>query len=261
MAFYSGSQTNAAGSLVTILDAELVNNEYWEVYDTPATNERVYYCSYPGAEFFLHVADNQTNYATVAIWEDWDADSGVGVGLGSSSATVYWRKTTGNYWVILHDYHFIYVCFGTNLNYAHWAGNPERWCPQYNTPMLAGVGSTTTTGINPLGGLAHTTSSTRFLCLDLEDMRLLSCWGEYSTDAPSAVQGYMGLVFPISSTDYFFAQESLVCDSQYNSLGKLPGVVAMGTSPSGIAHGDTVTIDGDTWECVVAGFGVVLRKT
>lgn len=263
MAFYSGSQTNAAGSLVAILDARLVNNEYWSVYDTPATNERVYECSYPGAEVYLHVADNQSGYATVAIWEGWDADAGTGIGLYSTT-TIYWRKTTGTYWVILHDTYFIYVCFGTNLNYGHFCGNIDRFCPEFNTPILVGVRNTTTPNINPMGSLSQTTTAGACVYLDFQTMRYLGCYAEYADTAPAPINGDMGCMYRNSGgTVKGFLEETMMVNNYGETLGIMRGVMGLGTlNSSGIVHGDTVTDgDSDVWECVNSGFGVLLRKT
>lgn len=260
MAFYSGSQTNAAGSLITILDALVPNNAYWSVYDNPGTNESVYECSYPGAECYLHMADNQTNYATVKMWEGWDAVNNVGVGI-STGTTVYWRKTTGTYWVVLHDYHFIYAHFGTNLNYAYYFGNIDRFCPHYNTPILTAVRSSSTTGINPMGMLANLSTSCYFVCLDMQTKRSLGCYAEYAQDADS-VQGYMGMTYRESvGTVKVFLEEPIIQTSQMESLGIMRGIVPLGTALSGVAAADTCTDgDSDVWELIYAGFGSWIRK-
>lgn len=266
MAFYSGTQVNAAGSLVGILDTELVKNTNWNIYDTPATNERVYECTTAGAEVFLHVADNQAGYATVIMWENWDAVNHVGVGLSTSTYPLYWRKsgTSGTpavYWVVLYDEWFIYVNFGTSLNYGHFCGNIDRFCPEYNTPLLLGMRSTTATSVNPLGSLYWSAESVGLLVMDLENKQVVAAASQYATDAPGAIVGNEAVFYRESGSDKGFIEESIiVCPSRNFAIGIMRGVMAVGSNPNGVAHGDTFTYGGDTWEWVISGHASLIRK-
>jgi hypothetical protein len=262
VAFYSGSQTNAAGSLVGLLDVQLVKNSNWEIYDIPGTNERVYACTKAGAEVFLWVQDNQANYSQVSIWEDWDEVGHVGVGLYSTT-TIYWRKTTNTYWVILHDEYFIYVCFGSGLNYGQFCGNIDRYCPEYNTPLLLGVRSSTATNINPMGQLYHSVAGAAFVYLDFQQYRYLAATAEYSLGSQGPVTGNEGPLFRESGgSEKCFIEESIITNLENHAIGIMRGVMALGSSPSGLADADTITDgDSDVWHALISGPACLIRKT
>ncbi len=251
MAYYSGAQVNAAGSLIGILDTELVKNANWTIYDdSVGANNKTYKCGVTGGECYLNVADNQTNYATVNLWEGWDAVGHAGTGASTGSwITIYWRKTTGNYMIHLEDERVIYSCFGTNLNYSHFAGNVERFSPAYNTPILVGQRSTSTTSNNPLGH-GGTTSGIGWAGIFVGRSHAFNACCSYF-DLPGPAAGSY-LIWKEKNLGRYI-QENLVANSGYSKLiGIMRGVQSLGASNylmHGISHGDTVTIGGDTWDC------------
>lgn len=250
MAFYSGAGGTAAGALITILDTELVKNANWTIYDASVgSNNKTYKCGVSGGEFYLNVADNQTNYATVNIWEGWDSAGHAGTGASTGGyITVYWRKTAGNYMVHLTDERVIYSCFGTGLNYSHFAGNVERFNAAYNTPILVGVRSTSTTFINPLGA-GGTTASYGWAGLFIgRGFAFNACCSYF--DLPSPNPGDY-LIWAEKNLGRF-VQENLVAMASGLLIGIMRGVQSLGLSSAaalGVAHGDTVTIGGQVWDC------------
>lgn len=250
MAYYNGAQVNAAGSLIGILDTELVKNANWSIYDAAVgANNKTYKCGVTGGEFYLNVADNQANYATVNMWEGWDAVGHAGTGASTGGyITIYWRKTTGNYMIHLEDERVIYSTFGTGLNYSNFAGNVERFNTAYNTPILVGVRSTSTTNINPLGAGGATSSYGWAGLFVGRGFPFATCCSYFDLPGPAA-GGY--LIWKEKNLGRF-VQENLVAITNGLLIGIMRGVQSLGASSStvhGIAHGDTVTIGGQVWDC------------
>ena len=124
MSVYSGSIASAAGSMISVLDTELVKNSNWSIYDASAgTNAKTYECKNEDNDvlFYLNVQDNQSDYSIVQMWEGWNATSHAGT--GARTGTVYWRHDVGSYYILLHNYDFIYIHYTTSTTYrVNWAG-------------------------------------------------------------------------------------------------------------------------------------------
>ena len=256
MAFYSGTQINAAGSLITILDTELVKNANWSIYDgAVGANNKTYKCATVGAEFYLNVADNQLGYATVSIWEGWNAVGHVGTGLNSATYyTIYWRKTgtalsPAAYYIHLSDERVIYSCFGTNLNYSYFAGNVERYCPAYNVPILIGAKNTTVTGRNQLGYGGPSASYDAWIALHFSRKIAVDCFADrYEYNTPTANSF---LIWKEKNTGWFIEENIVDLGSLGRVLGIMRGVQTLQATSAanlGIAHGDTITVGGVTWD-------------
>lgn len=269
MAFYSGTQVNAAGSLITILDTELVKNANWSIYDAAVgTNNKTYKCGTTGAEFYLNVADNQLGYATVSIWEGWDAVNHVGTGLNSPSvvANVYWRKsgtvgTPQTYWIHLTDERVIYSCFGTGLNYSHFAGNVDRFCPAYNTPILVGQKHTTVTSSNPLAGGGPTAGYWAWIVLRIyRKVAHVCCCAEYDYATPA---GNAMLIWKEKNLGWYVRENIVGIPDMGRMIGVMRGVQSLqatSAAAAGIADGDTITVSGETWNVHGSTQLCVLRR-
>jgi hypothetical protein len=268
MAFYSGTQINAAGSLITILDTELVKNANWSIYDAAVgANNKTYKCATAGAEFYLNVADNQLGYATVSIWEGWNAVGHVGTGLNSAAYyTIYWRKTgtalsPAAYYIHLSDERVIYSCFGTNLNYSHFAGNVERYNAAYNIPILVGVRNTINTIINPLGNGGPVVSSFGWIALAIYRATVFECCATYYDYSTPAGNGY--IPGKEKNIGWFIRENIIGIPYLARNIGVMRGVQsmqAMTAGTTGIAHGDTITVGGDTWDVHGSGQLAVLKR-
>lgn len=263
MAFYSGTGGTAAGALITILDTELVKNANWTIYDASVgSNNKTYKCGVSGGEFYLNVADNQANYATVVLWEGWDIGAHAGIGQNSaSSGAIYWRKTAGAYYVHLSDERVIYSCFGTSLNMSFWAGNCERFDASKNTPLLIGNSSSTGTGQNSLG-YGGTYSYCRWTVLWLEHQQVAQACANYF-DYDGGAGGNGRLYWMEKNYGWYISETLVAIPGVSRLLGIMRGVQSLGTSATaqlGIVHGDTITIGADTWDVHGSGQLCVLKR-
>jgi len=111
MAYYSGAQVNAAGSLIGILDTELVKNANWTIYDdSVGTNAKVYRCYDADDDtlFYWYVDDDvHTDYCQTKLYETWDA--GTHTGTGGTSLYSNFRHKEGTYNISLDDTQLIYI--------------------------------------------------------------------------------------------------------------------------------------------------------
>jgi len=153
MAVYSGTMVTAAGGLITILDTELIKNTNWSIYDASAgTNAKTYKCEDSANDvlFYLHVNDNQANYGICTLWETWNSSTHVGSGMYSQAASL--RHGYTNYYLLLHEHHFIYINYtSATVSYAHFAGRLQEL---YEGERYYGLIGMLTSGIgySPLQG-------------------------------------------------------------------------------------------------------------
>lgn len=110
MSWHTGSISAATGALIGVLDAVLVLNSHWSIFDAAAgTNAKVYKCEDADDDtlFYLYVDDNvSTDYGRVKLYETWDADAHTGTG-GTGFAS--WRHKNGTYNISLDDTQVIYI--------------------------------------------------------------------------------------------------------------------------------------------------------
>jgi len=157
MAWYEGTLTNAAGALKAILDAYLPLNPYWHIEDPNAgTNVGVYHNDDTdrGVDYIVVVRDNQTDYASLELWEGWNSGGHVGVGASLVSATGYTlRKASGGWGLSVLDHRFLYFKKDpVGQRQAFYVGQPRRFDETKNIPIMICTSSTvinTPVGTNP----------------------------------------------------------------------------------------------------------------
>jgi len=150
-----------------VLDTLLVAaHATWSVYDAgmPA-NEKVYRCYDPAAapvvDFYLHVKDNQVDYAEVLMYDSWDNvghsyahDTGLKVIYGAAGANVpYICKKNGGYYFSSHDHRFIYIDKTEwEANYVGMLEYPTTYQrPRIQHPVMIVNSTGYASGPNPLG--------------------------------------------------------------------------------------------------------------
>lgn len=257
MAWIEGAMADTAvGTLITVFDAALVQNEHWDIFDAAAgTNRKVYRCrrwaqsgesaSLSGSEgqyeaFYFDVNDNiGTSYATVGLWEDWDA--GAHAGVGASVTSRYIRKAVGDYAFALNDTRFILVMW--QESHATYVGLPILAREDYFSPMIVAISANPTTAYyNPLS-FPSTITDVSAVCIKY--------WS-----------GLTGTVVPINQAtvksetracrtpDGAVVWETpLIVSGDARFLGWLDGAMACGGYES-FANGDRFTIDGIDWYVV-----------
>lgn len=251
MAYTSGAMTAAAGQLVGILDANLVLNACWTLYDdTPTANEHVYECDDGTHVFYVYVLDNQADYATIELWEGWNAGGHAGTGQSLTvspgiAETLRIKKTIGGYGLAYNDNRFQFLNFGL---YAHYyLGQFTRFDMTKNMPCFIGHTSGVAAGAtkNPMGWYCATSG----------------VWAVLFDHA-----GNVAKIYPTGSvvTDYYIKAHDGTCIVQEtpiyqttttNLLGILDGAMHLATQASSLANGDTVTVGGVPW--VLCGYGSV----
>jgi len=258
MAFYSGTQVNAAGSLVGILDTQLVKNANWSIYDAAVgTNNKTYKCATAGAVFYLNVADNQTDYATVSIWEGWDDVTHAGIGMNTATYNAtYWRKMAGTYYIHLTDERVIYTCLGTGFNYSHFAGNVERYNTNFNIPILVGSRQPQYSSINPLGFGGWYSPSYTWIALPIHLKVPLACYvSEFGIDL---------FAWKEKNTGWFIKENIIWIERVARAFGVMRGVQSLCYTSSvraGVDHGDTITVGGnDIWDVIGSGYLAIIRR-
>jgi hypothetical protein len=238
MGWYEGSLTPAAGEIITILDTYLVvNHSTWTVYDSGyAANEKVYRCYDPSKtptyDFYLRVQDNQAAYATLEMYDHWDAvahDRGVETNVFvkyGTSATDYTRikKIAGAYHLRTHDNHFVIATGGATPGLVHFCGYLVPHTANSKIAPACGMIMSTPSGsnYNPVG---NGYSVTTFVAARV----LLLPWGGtnylfYNENAAFVnCIDYKGVIW-LDET-LMFANTWFLC------LGKMPGINIMRGTP------------------------------
>jgi len=266
MAWYEGTMTNAAGQLVAILDNKLPLNSCWEIVDTPATNERVYGHKTNGTrDFCVYVKDNQADWATIELWEDWDAQNHVGVGGSISTVGSYTfriRKTHGGWGVRLTHNCFVLAVKGGG--WAYYIGQAKRFDTSRNTPVF--IGHTSNSGVsyygmNPFSSTNfNSTTATPIVWMFLRDSagvveNRASALG-LSNGSSVSSDGYTSK-WPIKTTagTYIVFESVLV---EYSSpklaIGHFDGAFCGWVDASGLNNGDVINVEGVSWMVVLDSY-------
>ena len=267
MAWVSQYKTDAAGALKAFLDDIIQNygqeNGYgWSIYDNNAgTNIGVYKCQPDsGSSFILVVKDNQTGFATIEYWEDWNTETHAGVGnsmtFGNNSAyTLRIRKAVGTFNASINKRRIVLAVM--NGGFAYYLGYPRRFDETKDTPCFIGHNSNsghTNYSYNPLAGSYNPNT------LNGVEWR----WFKNSIGAVNqtlSVTGFnnTGSLFPRFDTwtttgqHYIFESTAQEDGSPFKLIGILDGVMCVGNCPSGRAIGDTIVVGEDVWLVVVGG--------
>jgi hypothetical protein len=247
MAWSSGSfADNAAGRLITLLDAVLPANGHWSIYDAAAAaNAKVYKCVDAGENclFYVLVDNNYAGYAIIQLWEDWNAGAHTGVG---ASLTVVGTSTSlkitigaGGYGISVRDHHFIFQDYvGSRGAYV---GQPRRKDVSKNIVVFCGSGGTP--AANPLGqaGIAAGVA-----------------WGTLFDELGNKVAvGFSGstggstFIVKTITGELELRETSLTNLTTGFIMGEMEGVASYATGgAAGIVTGDTCVIDGIIWGAI-----------
>jgi len=243
MAWYSGTHTVSAGSLLTILDTYLVANSCWSVYDANAgTNCKVYrnQDSDNNIDYFVKVDDNYSDHAIIELWEYWDSGTHTGSGLSITMINNYvvqlWRHT-GSWGLAVSDHRFIFVNYPKFQGF--YVGMPLRFDTTLNCPIL--IATSSSSWYNPLG-YTNSGSNGQWATMQCENGTfsiLQSLYYNFNDRHPKTCAGtYIVYDSPIYSID------------TKKLLGKLEGVAhyyLCNSQASGMTNGDIIQVGGIEW--------------
>jgi len=254
MAWYGRYGYNTAGDLKTFFDYIITNygqdsNGYgWTIKDANAgTNIGVYQCQ-PDAnsKFVLVIKDNQTGYADVEYWNDWDAVNHIGVGLSmtygcNSSYKLQIWKRAGQWFAAIDKDRIVYISLGMNM--AYYLGYPDRFDITKDTPVFVGWNNYNTIqngGYNPLGYWGNSESYPEWRAFR-------SAEGNYNVSLLANLGGFISL----TPDSRYICTETLVIAGNY-CLGKLKGVFSKWTNAPVLYSGQRLQINGTNWLAVRA---------
>lgn len=259
MAWSTGAVLNAAGAMKAVLDAAL-DTATWHTEDAGAGDNVGVYHNYDastGSDFIVVARDNQTNYCTIELYEEWDAGSHTGSGcslINDGTYTYRMRKTAANYGLAVGDHRFIWVQY--TAYYSYYIGQLKRLV-NYNMPIFWGHTSQTAVSAyayNPIGATDQAGCRAR----------LLRAWQGGSNNAALQIWGAYNMHRWLTSagTGYFIETPISVLSTM---LGQLDGAVFGGSAISGLNAGDTITVGSDVWEVIVNAAGTkyysLIRQT
>jgi hypothetical protein len=257
MAWTSAVHDGAAGRMITLLDNLLVAaHATWSIFDAgmPA-NEKVYRCldaaADPPIEFYLHVFDNQVDFAKVLMYDSWDVgshsylkDTGCKVIYGNAAANhPYICKKNGGYYFSSQDHRFIYIDKAEwEANYVGMLDFPAAPRPFIQHPIMIVSSTAYAGGYNPLGHCNNVSTSVVARAMmgargqGMEKIRPQIYAGAYRyyICADGGIQ-----VRP----SWIYDEIAMVL------LGKLKNVMTLYTTDL-LNNDDTVTIGGDVWRYV-----------
>lgn len=236
-----GSYTAAAGQMISVLDAVLVTNAFWSIYDASAgTNQKVYCCQGDGKTFYVDVHDNQADYFTIYLWEGWNAVSHTGTGI---NVYVYMRKVAGAYKIVLRDTYFAYLTYGANSTHIYYCGQPVLYNSAQNSPILIGHGAAAQTG-DPIGMLFPYSPSAWWRSLRLATAQTENIYSYAYDSASTAAKFYS----PKTSRNMIMPERPILYGSDTMLFGYLDGVWAAGYGVGAVPPtGQTFLFDGVLW--------------
>jgi len=260
MSYYTGSQTAAVGSLLSILAATLLLNSHWTVEDASVgTNNKTYkWSDGDSQEFYLNIDDNYVSWPIVRLWQGWDSVNHAGTGLSTPSGTMF-VKQDATYKIHYNDDRFIYSNMGTNYTYSFYVGQVRRFNAAYNMPVLVATTATYSSD-NPMGHGGPATTSTKFYCLDLYNMIQTN----FHTMFHNNYDGCWSMGNKTYAGVYYLQEPMVVTAFNYKPFGIFDGVIPISgqVASLGIADGDTITVGGVTvWDVLGSGHLVILKRT
>lgn len=258
MAWTSDSHDGTAGAFIDLLDTLLVAaHTTWSVYDSGfAANEKVYRCYDPDADpvvdFYLHVLDNQLNYAIVLMYDSWDNvghsyahDTGCKVIYGATAPNVpYISKEPGGHYFSSHDHRFIYINkVGWLANYVGMLEYPSTFQrPKIQHPVMIVSSTDYASGYNPLGSVRNWSSL-------LVAMTMLSARGSGMVEVRQC-RHLSANRYWICADGGVHVRPTWIYDSSVALLLGRMRNVASAYSNAPFDNDDTVTINGDVWRYI-----------
>jgi|GEM_PF-3286733 len=258
MAWTSDTHDGSAGKFLDLLDALLVAAfATWTVYDSGfAANEKVYRCydaaADPVIDFYLHVKDNQANYAEILMYDSWDisshsyaVDTGCKVIYGYDAAKVPCiAKGSSGYYFRSSNHDFVYIDKGEwEANYvgilqpfsASWKSNTQ-------IPIMIVSSTGYASGYNPLGFIRNSSAYTM--------ARVMLASGGAGMISVYACGRDSSYLFFKTSDNKAVMNETWIYDSiSLLVLGKLNGI-KFNYNRGDYVNDDYVTIGGDIWRYV-----------
>ena len=245
MSWYTGSNSAAKGAMITLLDAELIKNSHWTIFDAAAgVNAKVYKCYDPddGTLFYWYVDDNlSTDYAQTKLYETWDA--GAHTGTGALSSYVSFRHKLGTYNISLDDTQVIYIDTDAAKCNAGFVGRVKVVDP--TIPQIIAI-------------MGNTAALTSYLPLTSSDQTFgLNLLLRGPLGIASETFYWVGMTWA-SGSEYGFASRATLDINGYvwlnkgwiytrgRLLGFIEGVIPMGTTTT-YGHGDIITVGGEDW--------------
>jgi len=268
MAWYEGTMNNNAGSMLAIWDVELLKNSNWDIYDADAAlgaNVKVYGHKTNGTRDFCIVAkDNQEDFTTIQIWDDWDTTNHVGVGNsliytpGGTTYTLRIRKTIGGYGIRLNDRGFSWI----NKPWGHhyFLGRSLEFDQTRNQgrgqPIFIGHNSNTGHSAyvnNPMGSNCY--NNYAWACPHCELYNANGGIDQWVVKAGFTLDATTGQFRGKTTAGTYELFETRIQEvgSPYLVIGILEGVCALGQAATGLNNGDIVNVEGMSWLCCQGG--------
>jgi hypothetical protein len=209
----------------------------------PYANTTVYRCydATENCDFYVRVDDNHYGLSVIELWEGWDAVTHVGIGasLKSVGTSLFLQMTygAGGYGISVRDHCFVWKDYVGNN--GAFVGQPERYDTSKNIVVYCGPGMTP--GINALG---------------IPGAVVANAWGTLFDEVGNKVSvGFSGSGGGATNGVKTIGGEVVLAENELTNittsmvLGRMSGVASYGAAASaGIITGDTVVIDGVTWE-------------
>lgn len=254
MAYYFATIAPEAGGRLAIWDDYVLLNAKWTLHDGSAgTNCKVYkhYDTVEPSLFYIKVDDNQANFSTMELWEDWDEEAHVGVGYSvtNQSAVTYRLYAYQGVHIILNDRRVIIA--GGPYNYGNYVGQLRRIDVSRNMPILVTNTSGGTSG-NPLGNYNIAGGFTFWRALfgwTGQPDFAINPVGNAGTTAYNYRRTFLG-------THIF--EETMVYGSGNLVMGWLDGVLNYGPTSltnEGAASGTIIWTDQGRWMALTGGTG------
>lgn len=262
MAWYQTNKTAAAGELKNFLDYLITNygtsgGYGWSIYDTEAgTNIGVYKCKPDDTNsFILVVKDNQSNYADIEYWDDWNTSTHSGVGNSmtygrSSPYLLRIRKAAGVFSAAINIRRILMVMMAGG--WATFMGYPARWDETKNTPIYIGHDGNTGSASysdNPLAGNVSPVSTGPAINYRAMYNSIGMLNQELITFSSASTSSYYPKRYIKTTAGKYMIIEEPVAEwgSPYMNLGILEGVMGLGNSLNGLVNGDFIVVGTVVW--------------
>ena len=249
------SSTDKGYGLSKVWDEVVVANAHWSEYDGSAgTNCKVYRChdADNNCDFYVMVNDDFTGLWNIELWEGWNAGdhSGTGKNIKVSSSTYGFnglRPICGMY-VSVRDHSVVFI---ETLNWtSQYIGQPRRYDPTKNTPLICSY-SSGTTYVCPMAYIGNAAlSACRWLFDEAGNQALVQGDGGAVHSDYRLVVDHLGI---------FHLTEKVVAGKSTNrAIGTLEDIAELGGSnnadrakpPSGMR----LTINNEDWLVITGSY-------
>jgi len=219
--------TNAAGSLITVLDTALLPNGWTKLYS--GTNKAVYRSTDGVTQCCLRVSDAGTTYATINAYETM-SDVDTGTNPFPAAGALYAHKSgsaTGRAWRVITDGSFFYLLAdynGSNWSSALWFGDIHTFAnaDNFHAFLLAAPTTTYNSSTHSLLG-GNTTGS--YLARSYTQVAGAISAGRYSHVKATAFFGAV-LPYPSPVGNGVVIAPVEVWEGTTQLRGRLPGLYA-----------------------------------